>query len=189
MGDPGARLERLASLFGQELEDRTRLLHELILELEQGAGVHALGSMRRELHSLKSAARAAGAAAIEQVAHAAEGAVHGLSLAGTHMPPTAWVDALTAAVDLLGTLLREPRTDASEVIGNLVAVTPETFAAAQAEMAATAVLQPHLETAEASPLSLPHPHPQALIKPLPEGDGARADVKKVEQNSVRVSLG
>jgi two-component system chemotaxis sensor kinase CheA len=176
MGDPGARIERLASLFGPELEDRTRLLHELILELEQGAGAHALTSMRRELHSLKSAARAVGASAIEQVAHAAEGAVHGLIDTGAHTPRAAWIDAVTAAVDLFGTLQREPRTDTSEVIGNLVAVTPETGRDAPSPTRPPEPVQ-HVRPSvvEASPQP----------RPLSEVEG----VKKVEQNSVRVSLG
>src|SRR5471032_447392 len=77
-----ARMEWLGILFGVELADRIRTLSALVDQVEQGVGtqaqaerVVALGAIARDLHSLKGAAQADGASSIEQVAHAAEGAV------------------------------------------------------------------------------------------------------------------
>jgi two-component system, chemotaxis family, sensor kinase CheA len=70
-----ARFERLEKLFGLELADRTERLGALIASVEQTGDRTALLALGRELHSLKGAARAADVAIVEQVAHAAEGAV------------------------------------------------------------------------------------------------------------------
>jgi two-component system, chemotaxis family, sensor kinase CheA len=157
MADYEARAERLVSLFGTELDERTRALNALLLQLEQGDAYGALPALRRELHSLKSAARAVGAGGIEQVAHAAERVVAPISGAPTH----AVVDALFAAVDLIGTLRIDPGTDISEVVALLVATSSAQPAVAERPRVVETKTAEHKE----------------IVEP-----------RKAEQNSVRVSL-
>jgi len=114
-----ARLEQLDTIFSVELSERVQTLSELLAEVERGADPGAPRSIARALHSLKGAARAVDATAIEQVAHAAEAAT--LSLDG--QPDAAWVGALRMAIDALKALHSEPGADVSSSIARLVAVT------------------------------------------------------------------
>jgi two-component system chemotaxis sensor kinase CheA len=158
-----ARLERLNTVFGVELADRTRTINALILQLERADGDEARGPLARQLHSLKGAARAVGARSIEQVAHSAEGAI--LGLRDGAKPDQAWFDALHAAIDSVSTLQLEPASDTSRVILDLVAVTPETPSPEPIPIGAVR---------DAAPRA-----PTPVVYP-PE---------RIEQSSVRVSLG
>ncbi len=119
MPELSARLEQLDTIFSVELSERVQTLSELLAEVERGADPGAPRSIARALHSLKGAARAVDATAIEQVAHAAEAAT--LSLDG--QPDAAWVGALRMAIDALKALHSEPGADVSSSIARLVAVT------------------------------------------------------------------
>jgi two-component system chemotaxis sensor kinase CheA len=158
-----ARLERLNTVFGAELSERTRTVTALILQLERADGDEALGPLARQLHSLKGAARAVGARSIEQVAHSAEGAIAAIGN-GTR-PHQAWFDALYAAVDSLKSLVLAPATDISPIIAALVAATPESPTSEPIRINAARAAAPQT--------------PQAVIPPA----------ERIEQNSVRVSLG
>jgi len=158
-----ARLERLNTVFGVELAERTRSINALILQLERVDGDEALGPLARQLHSLKGAARAVGARSIEQVAHSAEGAI--LGLRDGARPDQAWFDALHSAIDSLSALQMEPASDMSRVILDLVAVTPDTPSPEPIPIGAVRDAAPHA--------------------PTPVGQPA----ERIEQNSVRVSLG
>jgi two-component system chemotaxis sensor kinase CheA len=164
--DIAARLERLGSLFDAELADRIQTLNALILELEQGASEAAFGSTARELHSLKGAARAVGASSIEQVAHAAEGAV--VAVRGADRPDQRWFGALYAAMDSLTVLRGNATADTSQVIAALVSVTPEVSASVPTPITPITPLR--------APTAAPETNPPALAL-VPE------------QNSVRVALG
>ncbi len=97
MPELAARLERLNTVFGVELDERIRTVTALILQLEHAEGDEAVGPLARQLHSLKGAARAVGARSIEQVAHSAEGAM--LGIRNGARPDQAWFDAVHAAID------------------------------------------------------------------------------------------
>jgi two-component system chemotaxis sensor kinase CheA len=158
-----ARLERLNTVFDGELAERIRTVQALILQLERADSVEALGVLARQLHSLKGAARAVGARSIEQVAHSTEGAILGIR-AGDR-PDQAWFDAVCAAVDSLSILHVDPAADTSRVIMDLVAATPD--------------------------LPLPEPIPIGVVRdPAPHAPTpVTYPVDRIEQNSVRVSLG
>jgi two-component system chemotaxis sensor kinase CheA len=160
--DIEARRERLGSLFDAELADRIQSLNALVLELEQGASEAALGSAARELHSLKSAARAIGVSSIEHVAHAAEGAV--MAARGGGRPDQRWFDAIYAALDSLKALRGAAVADTSQVMAGLVSVTPEVSSVVPAPIAPVRTPAAPEQIQPAAPL-------------LPE------------QNSVRVALG
>jgi two-component system chemotaxis sensor kinase CheA len=158
-----ARLERLNTVFGVELAERIRTVNALILQLERTDDVEALGPLARQLHSLKGAARAVGARSIEQVAHSAEGAILGIRTGAR--PDQAWFDAVHGAIDSLSTLQIEPAADTSQVILDLVAVTPDMPSPEPIQIGAARETSPPAPAAGAYP------------------------AERIEQNSVRVSLG
>lgn len=162
MPELAARLERLNTVFGVELADRTRTVNALLLQLERASGDSALGPLARQLHSLKGAARAVGARSMEQVAHSAEGAI--MAVRPGRRPEQAWFDALYAAIDSLKTLSIAPATDISPIIAALVAVSPE--------------------AAVGEPTPIHAPHAPAAPPPI----GVVPATERTEQNSVRVSL-
>ena len=163
MPELAARLERLNTVFGVELAERIRTINALILQLERADDFEALGPLARQLHSLKGAARAVGARSIEQIAHSAEGAVMGVRPGAR--PDQAWFDAVHSAIDSLSTLETEPAADTSRVILELVAITPDT------------------PSPEPIPISaVREATPQAPMPVVPPAE-------RIEQNSVRVSLG
>jgi two-component system, chemotaxis family, sensor kinase CheA len=158
-----ARLERLNTVFGVELADRIQSINALILQLERADDDEALGPLARQLHSLKGAARAVGARSIEQVAHSAEGAT--VAVRKGSRPDQVWFDALYAAVDSLKTLERAPTTDISPIIAALVAASPESPTAEPIPISSARTVAPQAPTPAAQP------------------------AERIEQNSVRVSLG
>jgi two-component system chemotaxis sensor kinase CheA len=157
------RLERLNTVFGVELAERIRTVNALILQLERADDFAALGPLARQLHSLKGAARAVGARSIEQVTHSAEGAIMGVRPSAR--PDQAWFDAVHAAIDIIGTLQVEPAADTSQILLDLVAVTPETPSPEPIRISAVRVAAAQAPTPIAAP------------------------TERIEQNSVRVSLG
>ena len=113
MAENTARLDHLRRLFGEELAERLDRLNSALSQnwtAENGAG------MRRWLHSLKGAARAAEAHAVEHIAHAAEASVP------DRLPDDRWFDAMRAALDAMPAAFADDNADVSGVIA---ALTPE----------------------------------------------------------------
>ncbi|MDQ3810891.1 MAG: Hpt domain-containing protein, partial [Chloroflexota bacterium] len=149
MAERAERLERLEAIFAAELSERVGALEALLLRAQQGEDVGA--SLLRQLHSLKSAARAVGAAAIEQVAHAGESAI--AWLAG-RLPP-ALSEALVASIDAVEPLYRGARDDAGDLLQRL-----------QASSAAAAEPQnPPRSAAEPSPVGPPRADAAPTLRP------------------------
>ncbi len=163
MPELALRLERLSTVFGVELAERIRTVNALILQLERADDFGALGPLARQLHSLKGAARAVGARSIEQVAHSAEGAIMGVRPGAR--PDQAWFDAVHAAIDIIGTLQVEPAADTSQILLDLVAVTPDTPSPEPIRISVVREVAPRAPTQIAAP------------------------TERIEQNSVRVALG
>jgi two-component system, chemotaxis family, sensor kinase CheA len=132
MTTEAARLERLETIFSVELAERIQKLHDLVRQLGEARDGGGVGAIARELHSLKGAARAVEATAVEKFAHAAEDAA--LALVG--VPDEAWRRAFGAGLDALPGLYRDPSADPSQLAAALVPVSrippprgPETSAA------------------------------------------------------------
>lgn len=116
------RLQRLSTVFENELDERVRALNALLLRIEQGAASEALPELGRELHSLKGAARAAEQSAIERLAHAAEDTVFTFALnGGQSAPPQEWCDAMYAAVDAFAPLHNGQRKNVVRLVETLQA--------------------------------------------------------------------
>jgi two-component system, chemotaxis family, sensor kinase CheA len=160
VADAAARFEQLRRLFAVELSDRLTTLTALASELSVRSGPEQLAAVRRELHSLKGAARAAEAPTVEQIIHAAEGALAAEPMQGQV------IDALQSALALLPTAYADANADIGPI------------------MAALAGQPRPLAAAVPPPAQLP-----AAVRPQEQRTEQRpARVASPEQSSVRVSL-
>src|ERR1017187_7942854 len=98
-----AEWRELQATFAGEFEERVRNFGALLLRLEKGEPgdperVEDLSALFREAHSLKGAARAVEATAVEQLAHALESALSAAQQYGAK-PARQWFHAVYRAVD------------------------------------------------------------------------------------------
>ncbi len=148
----GIDWKELWSAFGLELSERETTIRDAIRRLEPGADdvamIATLDELRREVHSLKGAARAVELASIERLAHAVETSVAAAKTVG-RVPTRAWLDAVDRAVGAVGTLHQAaladdgpPALNVGELLDALAIVwedeptpDPETLAAEPEEQA------------------------------------------------------
>jgi two-component system chemotaxis sensor kinase CheA len=97
--------QEFQALFAQEAEQRLATLAQLLLQLEHDGGDDALiGSIFREVHTLKGSAAVVGFDGVSRVAHQLESCLDDLRSGRTAVTPDL-VDALLTAVDTLSVLI------------------------------------------------------------------------------------
>jgi two-component system, chemotaxis family, sensor kinase CheA len=100
-------LKEFQALFAQEAEIRLSSLGQLMLRLERDGGDEALiGSIFREVHTLKGSAAVVGFDSVSRVAHLLEERLEDLRAGRCPVTPDL-VDALLAAVDCLSVLIAQ----------------------------------------------------------------------------------
>jgi two-component system chemotaxis sensor kinase CheA len=189
VADVAARLEQLEGIFADELLERTDKLNALFADLELHWTPADAAAIARGLHGLKGAARAVEASSVEQVVHAAEGAV---LAADGERPQTAWFEALRAALEALPNLTGASSVDIGRIIARLDQVTPR-----KAEKEQVAQVAPPPTPAAAAP-STPSPSatpatPAPIVNMTVERQdtprqAAAQPAERGDQGSVRVSL-
>lgn len=95
----------LLKKFQEVSSDRLQKIQNAVLELDQANGAQALGTVGRELHTMKGEARMLGLPAIGQLAHAAEDLLR--SLQEKRTSPAAAADLLLRTCDCLSDLVAD----------------------------------------------------------------------------------
>lgn len=97
---------QIRALFAQEAEIRLAQLGQHLLALESnGADMELIGSIFRELHTLKGSSAVAGLPTVSDCAHELEGLVEDLRSGRTSTTPTL-IDTLLAGVDTLAEVIQ-----------------------------------------------------------------------------------
>src|SRR5579864_7351115 len=113
VADIASRLDQLRRLFGEELVERLETLNATLSDLSLAWTGGKAAAMRRELHSLKGAARAAEAPGVEYLAHAAESSIP------DGEPTPGWFEAVRGALGAMPGAFADPSADIRGVIAEL----------------------------------------------------------------------
>jgi two-component system, chemotaxis family, sensor kinase CheA len=146
--------EQIRALFAQEAEVRLAHLAQLLLQLEQtGSDDVLVGSIFRELHTIKGSSAVAGLGEVSSFAHELEELIDDLR-AGRSSATPELIDALLAGLDGLSTLIARATTDP----GAEAAPTPTE------PLAAPVAPAPAKDTdADPAPVTVPSPAPAASL--------------------------
>jgi two-component system chemotaxis sensor kinase CheA len=137
--------EQIRALFAQEAEVRLAHLGQLVLELEQtGSDKVLVGSIFRELHTIKGSSAVAGLGEVSSFAHELEELIDDLRTGRSAATPEL-IDALLAGMDGLSTLIAQATGEPEPVVAAPVPMPPPLEAAVQLpadEIALIAVAAP-----------------------------------------------
>ena len=151
-------IESLAATFAAELAERMPALKTLLAQLQQAWVAADVRALARSLHNLKGAARVAGATGIEQLAHAAEGAVLRATARPTAASPD-WFEALYALVDGMAALHAGAPIDMPGLLSRVEALGMDAAPEAAPTPAASSVAPAPLPAAQpaVAPAAAEHP--------------------------------
>ncbi len=147
--------EQIRALFAQEAEVRLAHLAQLVLELEQtGSDKVLVGSIFRELHTIKGSSAVAGLGEVSSFAHELEELIDDLRTGRSAATPEL-IDALLAGMDGLSTLIAQATGEPGPVVAAPVPMPPPLEAAVQPPAERRSPRSPSAAPAAALPPSRP----------------------------------